>query len=94
MGAVGRRQLQGTAWLLALLPSLAVAAAPPADRPIVADDGTVKRVIVPEMNLGQMNREIERYVDCPVVGLNKIGGHVFHQSEIASEALAALGRSA
>jgi 2-oxoglutarate/2-oxoacid ferredoxin oxidoreductase subunit alpha len=51
-------------------------------------------VVVPEMNLGQMNREIERYLDCPVVGLNKIGGHVFHQSEIANEALAALGRSA
>ncbi len=53
-----------------------------------------KAVVVPEMNLGQMNREIERFVDCPVVGLNKIGGHVFHQSEIANEALAALGRSA
>ena len=53
-----------------------------------------KAVVVPEMNLGQMNREIERFVDCPVIGLNKIGGHVFHQSEIANCAMEQIGRSA
>ena len=31
-------------------------------------------VLVPEMNLGQLNREIERFVSCPVVPLSKIGG--------------------
>jgi len=34
----------------------------------------VERVFVPEMNLGQLNREIERVVDCPVVPVSKIGG--------------------
>jgi len=50
-------------------------------------------VVVPEMNLGQLNREVERFVDCPVIGLNKIGGHVFHVREIAEAAQDALGRS-
>lgn len=31
-------------------------------------------VLVPEMNLGQMSREIERFVDCEVVLVSKIGG--------------------
>lgn len=51
-----------------------------------------RAVVVPEMNLGQMSREIERYVACPVEGLNKIGGRIFHQREIAESALDALGR--
>ena len=49
-------------------------------------------VVVPELNLGQLNREVERFVDCPVHALNKIGGHIFHQREIADAALDALGR--
>jgi len=51
-----------------------------------------RAVVVPEMNLGQMSREIERYVRCPVVGVNKIGGKIFHQREIAEASLDALGR--
>jgi 2-oxoglutarate ferredoxin oxidoreductase subunit alpha len=31
-------------------------------------------ILVPEMNLGQMSREIERFVSCPVVSVSKIGG--------------------
>jgi 2-oxoglutarate ferredoxin oxidoreductase subunit alpha len=31
-------------------------------------------LLVPEMNLGQMSREIERFVDCDVVSVPKIGG--------------------
>ena len=34
----------------------------------------VRRIFVPEMNLGQLSREIERYVDCPVESVSKIGG--------------------
>jgi 2-oxoglutarate ferredoxin oxidoreductase subunit alpha len=34
----------------------------------------VDRIYVPEMNLGQMNREVERYVDCEVIPISKIGG--------------------
>ncbi|MFH1573748.1 MAG: 2-oxoacid:acceptor oxidoreductase subunit alpha [Acidobacteriota bacterium] len=39
-------------------------------------------VLVPEMNLGQLNRELERVVDCPVVPLSKIGGKVHTVGEI------------
>jgi 2-oxoglutarate ferredoxin oxidoreductase subunit alpha len=31
-------------------------------------------VLVPEMNLGQVAREVERFVSCPVVPVSKIGG--------------------
>ena len=45
----------------------------------------VDRIYVPEMNLGQVNREVERYVDCEVVPLSKIGGVPHYISEILSE---------
>ncbi len=31
-------------------------------------------ILVPEMNLGQMSREIERFVDCRVISVPRIGG--------------------
>jgi 2-oxoglutarate ferredoxin oxidoreductase subunit alpha len=34
----------------------------------------VKNIFVPEMNLGQMSREIERFVSCDVHSVSKIGG--------------------
>lgn len=34
----------------------------------------VKKIYVPEMNLGQISREIERFADCEVVPISKIGG--------------------
>jgi len=43
---------------------------------------SVDRIIVPEMNLGQVNREVERFVDCPVVPLSKIGGVPHTVSEV------------
>jgi 2-oxoglutarate ferredoxin oxidoreductase subunit alpha len=33
-----------------------------------------KKVSVPEMNLGQLSREVERFVKCDVVQIPKIGG--------------------
>lgn len=33
-----------------------------------------KRIVVPEMNLGQLAREVERFVDLPVERVSKIGG--------------------
>ncbi|MBM2813457.1 MAG: 2-oxoglutarate oxidoreductase alpha subunit [Ignavibacteria bacterium] len=33
-----------------------------------------KKIFVPEMNLGQVSREIERFVNCPVESVSKIGG--------------------
>jgi 2-oxoglutarate ferredoxin oxidoreductase subunit alpha len=34
----------------------------------------VKRILVPEMNLGQLAREVERFVNVPVERVSKIGG--------------------
>ena len=42
----------------------------------------VDRIYVPEMSLGQVNREVERFVDCPVVSVPKIGGIPHTISEI------------
>ena len=36
--------------------------------------GNVKRFIVPEINLGQMRREVERLTHLPTIGLNHAGG--------------------
>jgi 2-oxoglutarate/2-oxoacid ferredoxin oxidoreductase subunit alpha len=36
--------------------------------------GTVKRFIVPEVNLGQLRREVERLTQLPIVRLNHAGG--------------------
>jgi 2-oxoglutarate ferredoxin oxidoreductase subunit alpha len=38
--------------------------------------GTVKRFIVPEVNLGQLRREVERLTNLPVLRLNHAGGHM------------------
>ncbi|MBT3218012.1 MAG: 2-oxoacid:acceptor oxidoreductase subunit alpha [Proteobacteria bacterium] len=42
-------------------------------------------LLVPEMNLGQLSREIERFVDCKVVLLSKIGGVIHSSKEIIAE---------
>ena len=46
----------------------------------------VKRVIVPEMNLGQLVLEIERVIGCraPVERLSKVNGELFKPEEILS----------
>ncbi len=49
MGGASRQGVHVAGWLLALLPVAVWATEPPVDRPMVSDDGTVKRVIVPEM---------------------------------------------
>lgn len=49
----------------------------------VAKIGTrVKRIFVPEMNLGQLSREVERFVSLPVVRVSKIGGVAHSVEEI------------
>ncbi len=42
-------------------------------------------LLVPEMNLGQLNREIERFVDCRVIPISKIGGVSHASREIYAE---------
>ena len=47
---------------------------PFANRQITELGKKVDTIFVPEMNLGQVSREIERFVDCEVVPITKIGG--------------------
>ena len=42
----------------------------------------IEKLIVPEMNLGQVVREVERLVDVEIVPMPKIGGIVHSQAEI------------
>ncbi|MEE9151134.1 MAG: 2-oxoacid:acceptor oxidoreductase subunit alpha [Thermoplasmata archaeon] len=42
----------------------------------------VDHILVPEMNLGQISREIERFVDCDVISVPKIGGVAHSIDEI------------
>ena len=51
----------------------------------------VQRVLVPEMNLGQLNRELERFVSCEVEPVSKIGGVVHSVAEIHQRVMAAIG---
>ncbi len=45
-----------------------------------------KKIIVPELSLGQLKSEIERYVkNIPVVGVNKVGGVSITPQEIIKE---------
>jgi 2-oxoglutarate ferredoxin oxidoreductase subunit alpha len=54
-------------------------------RQVQAASEGLERLIVPEMNLGQLAREIERHVDCDVVPLSKIGGIIHTSREILAE---------
>ena len=49
-----------------------------------ACDG-LRWLLVPEMNLGHLIREIERHVSCEVVPISKIGGVIHSSSEIHAE---------
>jgi 2-oxoglutarate ferredoxin oxidoreductase subunit alpha len=44
----------------------------------------VKAIIVPEMNLGQMNLEVERVVKgtCPVISLGRVDGEPINPGQI------------
>ena len=57
---------------------------PFADRLFVELRPSVKQLIVAEMNLGQVAREIERFVNIPVLRIGKIGGVVHSVDEIYS----------
>ncbi len=38
------------------------------------DAGVVRRFLVPEVNLGQMRREVERLTQLPILRINHAGG--------------------
>jgi 2-oxoglutarate ferredoxin oxidoreductase subunit alpha len=54
-------------------------------RQIAAACDGLTRLLVPEMNLGQVNREVERYVGCEVIHCGKIGGEIHSSAEILAE---------
>jgi 2-oxoglutarate ferredoxin oxidoreductase subunit alpha len=70
MGAVLRAREEGKK--VGLIRLLVVWPFP--DRVIASAGKKVKRMLVPEMNLGQISREIQRFADCEVVSVPKIGG--------------------
>jgi 2-oxoglutarate ferredoxin oxidoreductase subunit alpha len=43
-----------------------------------------RRFLIPELNFGQMAREIERHVNVPVVSIPKLGGDLHLPSELAA----------
>lgn len=61
------------------------------EEPFKAIAGKAKRIIVPEMNLGQLVLEIERLAGCkvPVERLSKVNGELFRPEEILSSIMGA-----
>ncbi|MDO9080842.1 MAG: 2-oxoacid:acceptor oxidoreductase subunit alpha, partial [Desulfuromonadales bacterium] len=47
----------------------------------------VKAIIVPEMNLGQMNLEVERVVkgSCPVISIGRVDGEPLNPGQIIAQ---------
>lgn len=63
------------------------------DEAVKALCSRVKAVVVPEMNLGQIRGEVERYAGLtPVVGVNRVDSYMILPSEIVQAAKEALGR--
>ncbi len=58
---------------------------PFADKIVKELCSNVKNVFVPEMNLGQISREIERFTSNPVIKISKIGGVSHTIDEIVAE---------
>lgn len=54
------------------------------DQRVKALGDQVKNIFVPEMNLGQLSREVERFVNCDVHSVPKIGGIAHTIDEIYS----------
>lgn len=48
----------------------------------LANNGVVKRFVVPEINLGQMSREVQRHTSLPVTRLNHPGGAMITPRQI------------
>lgn len=48
----------------------------------LAEFKNAKRFFIPEMNLGQMAREIERHVNVPVVSIPKLGGELHTPADL------------
>ena len=51
-----------------------------------------KKIFVPEMNLGQLSREVERFCNCEVINIPKIGGVSHSSMEIFQAVKKAVGK--
>ncbi|MEA2038977.1 MAG: 2-oxoacid:acceptor oxidoreductase subunit alpha [Thermodesulfobacteriota bacterium] len=47
--------------------------------------GTAKKILVPEMNMGQVVGEVMKYVDCEVIPYNQTNGEIIHPDEIIEQ---------
>ena len=75
------KQLQGEGERIGLLRPTTLW---PFPEDVVADLSTeVERIYVPEMNLGQVSREVERVAEAPVELIDRIGGDPFTVQELA-----------
>ena len=54
-------------------------------RQVQAACAGLDKLLLPEMNLGQMVREVQRHLDCEIVPVSKIGGVVHSVAEIRAE---------
>lgn len=57
---------------------------------VIRFSSRVERILFPEMNLGQISREVERFTSVPVIPVSKIGG-VAHTVDEIFEAILARG---
>jgi len=63
---------------------------PFADRAISNVGSRVKRILVPEMNMGQVVGEIVKYASCEVVPYNQVNGEIIHPHTIIEQLRALL----
>ena len=49
---------------------------------VLGEFTNARRFLVPELNLGQIAREIERHVKVPVISLPKLGGELQTPAEL------------
>jgi len=63
---------------------LVSSASAPFPEKALAEFKNAKRFIIPEMNLGQISREIERHVCVPVRSIPKLGGELHTPEELVA----------
>jgi hypothetical protein len=44
--------------------------------------GRVERMLIPEMNLGQVEGELRKVARCPVEGLHQVNGEIIHPDRL------------
>jgi 2-oxoglutarate ferredoxin oxidoreductase subunit alpha len=53
---------------------------------VIKDIGSrVKKILVPEMNMGQVVGEVMKYASCDVVPYNQVNGEIIHPNTIMEQ---------